>query len=117
MNNQEVAYSSAVVRFSVPGFHCWPGASGERSYLADRHRHLFLVEVELQVFHEEREVEFHDLLDFCKNVFPGGEMGAKSCETMATELYKEVAGQYPDRRLVVSVFEDGEVGAKVYSTS
>jgi hypothetical protein len=117
MNNHGAVLSNAVIRFSVPGFHNWPGASGVRAYLADRHRHLFLVEVELQVFHEEREVEFHDLLDFCKTAFPGGDMEGQSCETMATGLYKEVAGQYPDRRLVVSVFEDGEVGAKVYSIS
>ena len=103
---------SAIVRFAVPGFHRWPGATGQRMYLALRHRHLFHVEVSVPLTHGEREIEFHDLLDFCKGAFPGGEMGDASCEAMAESLGKEVARQF-DRRATVSVFEDGEVGAIV----
>jgi len=101
-----------IVRFQVPGFHHWPQAAGERTYLANNHRHLFYVEVTIPVMHEQREVEFHDLLQFCKDSFPGGEMGPKSCETMAIELAKKVASHY-DREATVSIFEDGEVGAWV----
>lgn len=105
--------SVAVVRFQSPGFHCWPGATGDRAYLAQRHRHLFHVEVKVETFHQDRELEFHDLLDFCRANFPGGEMSGLSCEHMAEELLGAIAQKYPDRWAKVGVFEDGEVGAEV----
>lgn len=105
--------STTVVQLQVPGFHRWPGATGDRAYLAQRHRHLFHVEVKLQVFHQDREVEFHDLLDFCRAHFPGGEMGGASCEMMAEQLLSAIAQKYPNRAASVGVFEDGEVGAEV----
>jgi len=101
----------ACITFTQEGFHAWPQAAGKRIYLASRHRHLFHVEVQLEVFHDEREVEYHDLLDFCKACFAGGEMNGQSCETMARTLAEYVAMQYPGRYLTTSILEDGEVGA------
>jgi len=103
----------AVVRFQVEGQHHWPQAPKERAYLRYMHRHLFHVEVTMTVGHQEREVEYHDLLDFCKESFGGGEMGPKSCETMALELLEKLCKKYPGRQYVVSIFEDGENGAVV----
>lgn len=103
----------AVVRFRVEGFHCWSDAEGERSYLASRHRHMFHVEVSLELYGLNREVEFHDLLGFCKEKFLGGELGSKSCEMMALHLLHHVEEQWAQREITVSVFEDGEVGATV----
>lgn len=103
----------AVVRFRVPGWHRWPDASTERAYLALSHRHLFHLEIRLEVFHDEREVEYHDLLDFCKGAFPGGDLGSQSCETMARTLAQQTAARYPGRLVEVHCFEDGEVGAIV----
>lgn len=103
----------AVVRFSVVGFHRWPGAAGKRSYLADRHRHMFFVEASVEVFHNEREIEFHDFQDFCKDHFPSGELGDKSCETLAMNLVSRIESRWPERKIKVGVFEDNEVGAYV----
>ena len=105
--------TSAIIRFQVPGFHYWEGATGDRAYLADRHRHLFHVEAKISIFHNDRELEFHDFLDFCRANFPGGEMGGQSCEMMAEGLIKAIQTRYPGRSVTVSVFEDGEVGAEV----
>lgn len=102
-----------VVRFSVEGFHRWPGAPGNRYYLANIHRHLFYLEVTLAVTHDDREVEFHDLLDFCRVEFPGGDMGFMSCEMMARNLLTKIAQRWDGRAICVSVFEDNEVGAMV----
>jgi hypothetical protein len=52
--------------FTAPGFHRWPGASGQRSYLADLHRHLFHITVHVGVTHTDRDVEFHDLQDLVR---------------------------------------------------
>lgn len=102
------------VRFQVPGFHHWPNPTLGREYLGKRHRHLFHVEVRMSVDHDDREVEFHDLLDFARHAFAGGELGGQSCEMMARALGKETARRF-GRAVQVSVSEDGEVGAVVLS--
>lgn len=101
-----------VVRFTFEGFHAWPEAPERRSYLRDRHRHLFHVEVALATG-ANREVEFHDLLDFCRSCVPGPELGSRSCEVIAKGFVRDVSGRWPGRRIRVSVFEDGEAGATI----
>ena len=101
------------VRLRVPGFHHWPGAPGSRAYLAAPHRHLFHLVVSMPVRHSDREVEFHDLLDEVKALFPGGfDHGARSCETMATDIARTLSARH-DRPVTVEVSEDGEAGARV----
>ena len=98
------------VRFNVEGFHYWPSAPKGRFYLGQKHRHQFYVEVSCEVKHDDREIEFHDLLDVSKHYFPGGDMDEDSCEMMAHDLAKKLAYHY-DRPFSVSVSEDNEVGA------
>lgn len=105
------------VRFTFAGFHRWAGASGARAYLADRHRHLFRVEVRVQVAHDDREVEFHDLLDRSRAIFAddlgtNGNFGSQSCEMLGRELGARLAKHYR-RPVIVIVSEDGECGAQV----
>jgi hypothetical protein len=99
------------VRYQVEGFHCWPDAPEHLAYLRARHRHLFHVEAKVEVFADDREIEFHDLLRFCKAHFAGGELGSWSCERMASHLADNITARFPGRAVTVSVFEDGEVGA------
>ena len=82
-------------------------------YLGNSHRHLFYVEAQVEVKHDDREIEFHDLLDFCKSHFFSGEMGPLSCEMLARDLRQQIVTAYPGRKVIVSVFEDNEVGAIV----
>jgi len=119
----------ACVRFTEPAFHNWQGAPKGKEYLGQRHRHLFHVEVCLEVLHDDREVEFHDLLSFSRASFPGKviqgirdaalgygpvrEMGGLSCEMMARAVRTAVVGKWTGRTCIVSVYEDGEVGAEV----
>ena len=101
------------VKLRVPGFHHWPNASEGRAYLGDSHRHLFHLEVSMPVGHSDREVEFHDLLDEVRTLFPvGKDHGGKSCEMMAQEMGRTLATKY-NRPVTVEVSEDGEVGARV----
>lgn len=107
----------ATVRFTREGFHHWPEAKGKRSYLAQRHRHLFYVEASVQVQHNEREIEFHDFLEFCRENFGGSsqnqQFGGHSCESLGEALAKKITLQFPNRSVIVKVFEDDEVGAKI----
>jgi len=103
-----------VVRFQREGFHCWPDAPASRGYLRDKHRHLFHVEVTLEVGHNDREVELHDLKDWCERTFPEGDYGEWSCEDLAEDLLTKVLNFWgPWRWAQVSVLEDGENGAVV----
>jgi hypothetical protein len=105
------------VRFSEPGFHNWQGAPEHRSYLGDRHRHLFAVQVSTEVSHDDREIEFHDLLDEARAIFKSlqdasGGLGGRSCEMIGREIGVTLALRH-DRPFTVSVWEDNEVGATV----
>ena len=105
-----------VVRFQVEGWHRWPDAVNHsaRAYLAALHRHMWHVEAAVSVSHEDREIELHDFRDFCLDHFPAGNVGRESCEGLALGLADDITRQYgADRRVRVSVFEDGENGAEV----
>ena len=100
------------IRFTFAGFHCWESAPEHRSYLASRHRHLFGVEVKCLVNNDDREIEFHDLLDESKAFFNEPERGNQSCEMMARALGEHLAKRY-QRSCTVMVSEDGVWGAQV----
>jgi len=118
---------SACVRFTVPGFHRWPGAPDGRGYLRNRHRHLFHCEVRVRVEHDDRDIEFHDLLDVARAGLlatadappewaPGVAVsffGTASCETLARRLLDVVNAKWPGRAYHAEVWEDGEAGAVV----
>lgn len=107
------------VRFDFVGLHQWPAAPSHRGYLAKLHRHRFMVEVSTIVLHDDREIEFHDLLDLARTAIPGTRdqtgsymLGPSSCEHVARHIGKELARRY-GRAIRVSVSEDGECGAVV----
>lgn len=116
-----------VVRFQVVGWHCWPDAPDHRAYLRNEHRHQFHVEIRVDVAHDDREVEFHDLLEWGRRQFPlgmeRGDNSTLSCEMMCRHYIDAMARRYEGgwlqidaftrRHGQVSVFEDGEVGAIV----
>lgn len=98
------------VRFSESGMHCWPTAPERRAYLRNLHRHLFIVTVETPVVHDEREIEFHDLLEDAKDMFHIS--GDWSCEQAARMLAQKLVNGY-SRPMTVTVSEDGECEAQV----
>lgn len=112
------------VKVAVPGFHYWPGAPIPRTYLGHLHRHLFVVRVQVQVWENDREVEFHDLqhevrmaLDACSNAqFPDDayDFGSMSCEAIATHVIMALVRKYGELRAIrVEVSEDDECGGLV----
>lgn len=103
------------VTFTRTGFHRWPDAPLLRAYLAAPHRHVFHFRVELDVHHDNREIEFHDLLDTCTAVIDdyGEDWDSCSCEAIARRLLADVQDQYPGTSPLVTVSEDGECGATV----
>ena len=102
------------------GFHRYPAASEDPqlddvSYLGLRHRHLFKFRVEIEIFHNDRELEFHQVLNYCESLYKDNqlEIDYKSVEMLADDLYLQLANRYPDRYMAIEVSEDGECGCRI----
>ncbi|USV40849.1 hypothetical protein [Xanthomonas phage BUDD] len=104
------------VTFRKAGFHRYPAAGTQGledvAYLAHPHRHLFHFKVAIEVFHDDREIEFHQFLNFLEAAVALNGLDYKSCEMIADDIAKIVAEKYPAlyRTLEVEVSEDGECG-------
>ena len=97
------------------GIHCYPAAKtdprlAEVSYLGDLHRHMFHFYVKLEVFHNDREVEFILFKHWLEKIYRKG-ADFMSCEMMAERLIEEIMIKYPGRDITVRVYEDDENGA------
>lgn len=105
------------VTFAKVGFHCYPSAPEDVSYLRQQHRHLFKFKVTIQVFNNEREIEYHQFLNKIVGWYDEGilQFDNQSCETIASDLLLTVMAQYPGRYVEVEVSEDGECGSIVNS--
>jgi hypothetical protein len=108
------------VTFQKIGFHKYPQAAFDPSladvaYLGQRHRHLFKFKVSIEIFHDDRELEFHQFLNYCESLYQDKqlEINSKSVEMISDDLYIQIAAKYPDRNMVIDVSEDGECGCSV----
>lgn len=103
------------VTFQFEGIHCYPGVEIDGvGFLTHPHRHVFHVRVELEVFHDDREIEFIDFKRSLKDEFKDGEYDNKSCEMIAQDIIQFVEDNIGhERKINVEVAEDGENGAIV----
>ena len=103
------------VTFQKEGIHCYP-AAGELpgvEFLQHPHRHMFHFRVEIEVFHDDRDIEFILFKRELETLYRDGdlELDHKSCEMLARGLLYYITDQYVDRDVTISVSEDGENGA------
>ncbi len=105
------------VTFKKEGIHKYPGAKDlpEVDFLQYPHRHIFHFRVELQVMHDDRDVEFIMFKRELEALYDKGtmELDYKSCEMMARELAIYIRAKYPDRNISIEVSEDGENGCRL----
>jgi len=119
------------VTFRKEGIHCYPAAAtdpalntaGEYdvSFLANPHRHIFHFRVSIDVFHNDRDIEFIQFKRWLENLYsnngivsnPVLELDWKSCEMIADDLYIQIAERYPNRAVTIEVSEDGENGCSI----
>jgi hypothetical protein len=123
------AIRTLFVRFQKEGIHKYPAAATDPnlatgdeydvSFLATPHRHIFHFEVSIEVFHNDRDIEFIQFKRWLENQYSQGILALdyKSCEMISDDLYDVIATRYPDRNIVIQVSEDNENGATiVYNT-
>ena len=96
-----------VIQTSFPGYHQWKDAPEKFDYLRYIHRHVFHVRAEMEVTHDNRDIEFINLKDevnsfifdvYYNQTFPD------SCEMIAQDIAEHFGF---DR---VEVLEDNENG-------
>ena len=116
------------VTFRREGIHCYPAAAtdpklntaGEYdvSFLASPHRHIFHFRVSIDVFHNDRDIEFIQFKRWLESLYNGQnsvlELDFKSCEMIADDLYVQIADRYPNRNVSIQVAEDGENGCLIH---
>ena len=103
------------VTFQKEGIHKYPDAPEGVEFLKYPHRHMFKFRVAIQVFHDDRELEFILFKRELEALYADEtlQLDYKSCEMMAEDLAKYIISQYPNRHLVIEVSEDGENGCQV----
>jgi hypothetical protein len=105
------------VTFQRKGYHFYRNAPDDVAYLRDRHRHLFKFKVKIQVWHDDREIEFHQFQNRIEAWYDDGalELNHRSCEMIADDLYLKLVETYGSERArecTIEVSEDGECGAE-----
>ena len=126
---KDKASRTIFVRFQKEGIHMYPAAATDPklktgdeydvSFLGTPHRHIFHFEVTIEVFHNDRDIEFIQFKRWLENQYSQGILALdyKSCEMISDDLYDVIATRYPNRNVVISVSEDNENGATiVYNT-
>ena len=117
------------VTFAREGIHKYPAAledpklaTGDEydvSFLGYPHRHIFHFRVCIEVFHDDRDIEFIQFKRWLEKLYSGSETGGvlvldyKSCEMICDELADTINEKYPNRKMTITVSEDGENGATI----
>lgn len=121
----ESAQRKIFVQFQKEGIHRYPAADSDPqlatgdeydvSFLAVPHRHIFHFRVWIDVFHNDRDIEFIQFKRWCENLYKDSilSLDYKSCEMIADDIYIKIAERYPNRAVWIEVAEDGENGCLI----
>ena len=109
------------VTFQKEGIHKYPAALEDPAledvkFLGYPHRHMFHFRVDIEVFHDDRDIEFilfkRELESLYNDEGPMS-LNYQSCEMIARDLAKYIQTKYPNRALSISVAEDNENGCRL----
>tara|TARA_R110000851_G_scaffold121729_2_gene250667 strand:- start:2485 stop:2850 length:366 start_codon:yes stop_codon:yes gene_type:complete len=102
------------VTFRKEGIHQYPDAPEGVEFLKYPHRHIFHFRVELEVFHDDREVEFILFKRELEKLYDQEilQLNNQSCEMIADNLHDYIVKNYPERNHNIEVSEDGENGCR-----
>jgi hypothetical protein len=115
------------ITFRKEGIHKYPAAltdpqlaTGDHydvSFLGYPHRHIFHFRIWIDVWHNDRDVEFIQFKRWLEGLYSGNQgvlsLDYKSCEMIADDLYLQIADRYPERAVWIEVAEDGENGCLI----
>ena len=125
-NKLDKAKRTIWVTFKKEGIHKYPAAlddpklaTGDEydvSFLGYPHRHIFHFKVGIEVFHDDRDIEFIQFKRWLEKLYSDKtlQLNFKSCEMISDDLYAEIIKRYPNRDVEIEVSEDGENGSHAY---
>lgn len=111
------------VTFKKEGIHKYPAALTDPklatgdwddvSYLGYPHRHIFNFKVGIDVFHDDRDIEFIQFKRWLERLYDKGalELDYRSCEMISDALAEKIGEKYPGRNVEIEISEDGENGS------
>lgn len=111
------------VTFQKEGIHKYPQAltdpnlaTGDEydvSFLGYPHRHIFHFRVDIEVFHDDRELEFIQFKRWLESLYQTNtlQLNYRSCEMISDDLAVLISDKYPGRKFKISVSEDNENGS------
>lgn len=106
------------VTFEKEGIHKYPAALedptlADVSFLGYPHRHMFMFKVGIQVFHDDRDIEFILFKRWLESLYADEilQLDYKSCEMISDDLAEKINQKYPNRDIFITVSEDGENGS------
>lgn len=111
------------VTFQKEGVHLYPAAKDDPnlatgdwddvSFLGYAHRHMFHFKVGIEVFHDDRDIEFIQFKRWLESLYSDGTLvlNHRSCEMISDELAETINEKYPNRKMEITVSEDMENGA------
>ena len=99
------------------GLHFWQNAPEEVGFLRQTHRHIFHVRVEVNVTHDDRDIEFIMMKRHLEQFIPEAQaklLDGCSCEMLGEFFLDKGKEKWPAVKYgVADVSEDGENGAVV----
>ena len=112
------------VTFRKEGIHMYPGADTDPklatgdwddvSFLGVPHRHIFHFKVWIEIFHDDRDIEFIQFKRWLERLYGDIlDINYHSCEMIADDLAEQIQLKYPGRWLKISVAEDNENGCEI----
>ena len=94
------------------GFHKYPQAPEGVEFLKDLHRHMFYLRVSIQVFLDDRDIEFILFKRYINSLITKNNFDYKSCEMISNDLNEKITQKYPNRKIKIIVSEDNENGSE-----
>lgn len=116
------------VTFQKEGIHRYPlaatdpklktGNDDDVSFLGYEHRHMFHFKVYIEIFHDDRDLEFIQVKRYLESLYSEKtlELDNKSCEMISNDLYQQIFKKYGHRAAKIEVSEDNENGSYIEYT-
>jgi len=118
IEDRDYKETTIFVTFKKEGIHKYPAALEDPnledvSFLGYPHRHIFHFKVWIEVFHDDRDLEFIQFKRWLESMYDEKilELDFKSCEMMSDDLQAIITAKYPLRDIEIEVSEDGENGS------
>ena len=106
------------VKFQKDGIHRYPEASidpklktgdwDDVSFLGNEHFHYFYFNVTIEVFQNNRDIEFIQFRRWLERLYTDNvlQMDFMSCEMLCESLIEQILKKYPSRYIKVEIYED-----------